>query len=251
MAITGKYAKSVLTFSLGAAVAFAQAAGAPQAGGQAAPSPAAGAQASPQTADKKADAHGQGAHSADHGMSTNKGGGLMVGKTDQDFLIKAAQGGMAEVEMTRLAQEKASSSEVKEVARKLEQDHTKANEQLKQLAAQKNVDLPTDMGKHAATVEKFRNMSGDKFDKEFMKAQVSHHKKDVNEFTKQTNRSMDTDVKAFATATLPTLQEHLRQAEQLQGSTRGRSVDTKTTSDSAAPSTPSTTPNPGASPTKP
>jgi putative membrane protein len=225
-----------MTFSLGAAVAFAQASG-PAAGAQAGST--AGAQSADKAdkADKKSDAHGQGAHSADHGMSTNKGAGLMVGKTDHDFMVKAAQGGMMELEATRLAQEKATSSEVKEFARKLEQDHQKANEQLKQLAAQKNVDLPEDMGKHAAMLEKIRNLSGDKFDKEFMKMQVNHHKKDVNEFQKHANRSMDSDVKAFASATLPTLQQHLQQAQELQGSTRGRSATTQTTSPSTDEST--------------
>jgi putative membrane protein len=228
MAITENLGKTILTFSLGAAVAFAQGAGSQAAGSQA-PSQAGSTAAGAHAADKKTDAHGQGAHSADHGMSTNKGAGLMVGKTDQDFMIKAAQGGMMEIEATRLAQEKATSSEVKEFARKLEQDHQKANEQLKQLAAQKNVDLPSDMGKHAAMVEKIRNLSGDKFDKEFMKMQVNHHKKDVNEFQKQTTRAMDSDVKAFASATLPTLQQHLQEAQQLEGSTRGRSASTQST----------------------
>ena len=216
MAITKKLAKTVMTFSLGAAVAFAQ------------------ATPSPQATDKKTDAHGQGAHSADHGMSTNKGAGLMVGKNDHDFLVTAAQSNMAEIEATRLAQEKASSNEVKEFARKLEQDHQKTSEKLKALAQQKNVDLPTDMGKHAQMVEKVRGLSGDKFDKEFMKMQVSHHKKDVGAFQKQTDRSMDSDVKSFASATLPTLQQHLQEAQQLQGSTRGRSADTAPASSSNA-----------------
>ena len=192
---------------------------------------------SPQVTDKKTDPHGQGAHSADHGMSTYKGAGLMVGKEDQEFLVKVAQDNMAEIEATRLAQEKASSSQVKEFARKLEQDHQKTSEQLKQLALQKNVDLPADMGKNAQAVEKIRGLSGEKFDKEFMKMQVNHHKKDVGAFQKQTERSMDSDVKAFASTTLPTLQQHLQEAQQLQSgaSTRGRSVDTPSEPASNAP----------------
>ena len=217
MAMTKKLAQTIFTFSLGVAVAFAQ------------------ATPSPQVTDKKTDPHGQGAHSADHGMSTNKGAGLMVGKDDHDFLLKVAQENTAEIEAARLAQEKASSSEVKEFARKLEQDHQKTSEQLKVLAQQKNVELPSDMGKHAQAVEKIRGLSGDKFDKEFMKMQVNHHKKDVGAFQKQTERSMDSDVKAFASTTLPTLQQHLQEAQQLQGSTRGRSVDTTPASTSNAP----------------
>jgi putative membrane protein len=215
MRMTEKIAKTILTVSLGSAIAFGQAANAPK----------------PQSSTQ-----GHGNHSADHGMSSNKGAGVLVGKPDEEFMMKAAQGGLMEVEAARLAQEKASSTEIKEFARKLEQDHTKANDQLKQLAAQKNVQLPTDMGQHAATVEKIRNLSGDQFDKAFMKMQVQHHKKDVNEFQKETTRAMDSDVKTFASATLPTLQEHLKQAQDLEGSTRGRKASSSSSSSQGATS---------------
>ena len=229
MAITGNISRTLMTFSLGAAVAFSQAT--PAQSPQATPAPQ--STPSPHATDKKTDPHGQGAHSADHGMSTNKGAGLMVGQTDHDFLVKAAQSGMMEVEAARLAQEKATSNEVKEFARKLEQNHQKANDQLKQIAADKNVQLPADMGKHAAMIEKVRNLSGDKFDKEYMKMQVKHHKSDVSTFQKHADKSMDSDVKAFASATLPTLQQHLQEAQQLQGSTRGRSAPAESTKDSS------------------
>jgi putative membrane protein len=217
MRINGKIAKTVVTLSLGSAMAFAQA-GSSQ--NTPAPKPQSGAQAG--------GGHGQGSHTADHGMSSNKGAGTMVGPADEKFMMEAAQSGMAEVEALRLAQEKASSNEIKEFARKLEQDHTKANDQLKHLAEQKNVQLPGDAGKHKEAVEKIRNLSGDEFDKAFMKMQVKHHKKDVKAFQKEGERAMDSDVKSFASSTLPTLQEHLKSAEELQGSTRGRSPDTKT-----------------------
>jgi len=223
MRINGKIAKTVLTLSLGSAMAFAQA-GSPQ--NTPAPKPQSGAHA--------AGGHGQGSHTADHGMSSNKGAGTMVGPADEKFMMEAAQSGMAEVEVLRLAQEKASSNEIKEFARKLEQDHTKANEQLKHLAEQKNVQLPADAGKHKEGVEKIRNLSGDQFDKAFMKMQVKHHKKDVKEFQKESERAMDSDVKSFASSTLPTLQEHLKSAEGLQGSTRGRRADTSSASGAAS-----------------
>jgi len=148
--------------------------------------------------------------------------GVLVGKSDEQFITKAAQGGMMEVEVGKLAQEKGSSNEVKELGKKLEQDHSKANDQLKQLAENKNVPLPTDMGAEKAAVEKLRALSGDQFDKAFLKMAVKDHKKDINAFQKETNNAMDSDVKEFASKTLPTLQEHLKEAEQLQGSTRGR-----------------------------
>jgi putative membrane protein len=236
MRIHGQITRGILVLAAGSAIAIAQTTGgAPGAGGSQSGAAGSaqggsGSQSGASGADHSGGAghagHGQGQHSADHGMSANKGAGMMVGAADQQFMIKAAQGGLMEVEVARLAQEKASSNEVKEYARKLEQDHQKANDMLKQLASQKNVDLPTDMGPHRQHVDKIRNLSGDRFDQQFMKMQVAHHRKDVNEFQKHTNRAMDSDVRSFASTNLPVLQEHLRQAQDLQGTTRGRSSNT-------------------------
>jgi putative membrane protein len=214
-----------MTICAGAALAAAQT----QPAGSAAPqSGAAGGSGQYTPVEKHA------GHKEDHGMSSNKGAGLMVNAQDQQFMVKAAQGGLMEVEAARLAQEKATSNEIKEFARKLEQDHQKANEDLKKLAAEKNVDLPTDMGQHAAMLEKVRAASGADFDKRWMKMQVQHHKKDVNDFQKQTTRAMDSDVRNFATAKLPTLQQHLATAQQLEQSTRGRKADSSSSSSSGS-----------------
>jgi putative membrane protein len=159
----------------------------------------------------------------------------MVGRQDHEFLTKAAQSGMAEVQVAKLAQEKATSEDVKQFAKDLEQAHSKANEELQKLAEQKGVSLPTDIGKHEKMVTKLNGLSGEKFDKEFAKMQVSHHKKDISEFKKHSGRSMDSDVKAFADAQLPVLQQHLQQAEQVAGSgTRARQAEPGTTSPSSS-----------------
>jgi putative membrane protein len=218
MRVNSKLSKTILTFCTGAALAVAQT---PATGAAGAQSGATGSGAQ-SGAGSHTPVEKHAGHKEDHGMSSSHGAGLMVGQTDQQFIIKAAQGGLMEVEAARLAQEKATSNEIKEYARKLEQDHSKANEQLKKIAAQKNVDLPTDMGHHRAMLDKVRAASGDQFDKQWMKMQVQHHKKDVSDFQKHTNRAMDSDVRSFASATLPTLQEHLRQAQELESSTRGR-----------------------------
>jgi len=209
MNMNGKIAKTVLVFGVGSAMAIAQTS-----------NPASAQNPPAATSSTAKGSHGN--HSADHGMSSAHGMGVLVGKSDEQFITKAAQGGMMEVEVGKLAQEKGSSNEVKELGKKLEQDHSKANDQLKQLAENKNVPLPTDMGAEKAAVEKLRALSGDQFDKAFLKMAVKDHKKDINAFQKETNNAMDSDVKEFASKTLPTLQEHLKEAEQLQGSTRGR-----------------------------
>jgi putative membrane protein len=90
------------------------------------------------------------------------------------------------------------------------------------------------MGTEKAGVEKLRGLSGEQFDKAFLKMAVKDHKKDVSEFQKEGDRAMDSDVKNFASTTLPTLQEHLREAEQLQGSTRGRKASSDMTNKSSS-----------------
>jgi putative membrane protein len=160
---------------------------------------------------------------------------LMVNPTDQAFMMEAARSGLMEVQAATIAQQKAQSPEVKQFAQKLLDDHTKANQELQSLAAQKNVTLPTDMGpKHQAHIAKMQNLSDAQFDRQWMKMQVDHHKKDVREFQKEADRSMDSHVKAFATKTLPTLQEHLQTAQNLQQTaTRSRSASNSSSSTSS------------------
>jgi putative membrane protein len=156
--------------------------------------------------------------------------------------MEAAQGGMMEVQLAQLAQQKTSSDEVKQFAKELEQDHSKANEELKDLAKQKNVELPTDMGpKHQSHVAKLQNMSGDQFDRAYMKQMVDDHKKDVSKFQKQSEKSMDTHVKEFAAKTLPKLQGHLQKAQELNTSTRSRKADTSATGSNSSTNSNSST----------
>jgi putative membrane protein len=166
-------------------------------------------------------------HDATRSRTATAGGELMVGPADQKFMMEAAQGGMMEVQLAQLAQQKASSEEVKEFAKTLEQDHSKANDELKALAQQKNVSLPTEIGaKHQSEVAKLQNMSGEQFDRAYMKMMVDDHKKDVSKFQKESDRAMDSHVKEFAAKTLPTLQSHLQKAQELNTSTRSRKADT-------------------------
>ncbi len=140
----------------------------------------------------------------------------MVGVPDKKFIMEAAMGGMAEVQMAQLAQQKASSEDVKKYAAMLEKDHMKANEELKKVAMQKKVDLPADIGPmHQAHMTKLQALSGEQFDREYKKMMMADHKKDIRSFQKQADRGMDSDVKAFASTTLPTLQEHMNQLQQI------------------------------------
>jgi putative membrane protein len=134
--------------------------------------------------------------------------------SDQHFMKEAAAGGMAEVELGQLAVDKASSPDVKDFAQRMVKDHSQANDKLKQIAMQKNVTLPTSpSAKDEMTKKKLSNMSGEAFDKAYMADMVKDHKKDIAAFQKESTSGQDPDVKQFASQTLPTLQDHLKQAQ--------------------------------------
>lgn len=136
------------------------------------------------------------------------------GSADQHFMIKAAQGGMAEVQLGNLAKDHASSASVKTFGQQMVDDHTKAGDELKSLAAKKNITLPADVdAKDKATIDRLSKLNGAAFDKAYMRDMVADHKKDVAEFQKEANSGKDSDVKDWASKTLPTLQHHLQMAQ--------------------------------------
>jgi len=93
-------------------------------------------------------------------------------------------------------------------------DHTKANDELKQLASSKRVDLPDQVtAKDKMLKERLSKLSGPSFDRAYMENMVKDHKKDVADFNRESNSAKDPDVKHFASKTLPTLKDHLKEAE--------------------------------------
>ncbi len=139
-----------------------------------------------------------------------------MGDTDTTFVQKAAEGGLAEVEFGQLAVQKASSEDVKKFGQRMVDDHTKANEQLKQLATQEHRDLPEKLAaKDKMTKARLEKLSGAQFDKAYMRDMVKDHQKDVAEFQRESRMAKDPAVKSFAEQTLPTLKEHLKEAEKI------------------------------------
>jgi putative membrane protein len=137
-------------------------------------------------------------------------------RADHKFAMAAAMGGMMEVEMGRLAAQKGASDEVRQFGQRMVDDHTKANEELMQLASSKGMTLPTASDpKHQAEMRKLSALSGERFDREYVKMMVKDHKKDVGEFQKEAARGADPELKAFAARTLPTLQEHLQMIQRI------------------------------------
>src|SRR5690242_9473059 len=111
---------------------------------------------------------GQESQDPNHSMSNTKTSPAGMTMSDQHFMKKAAQGGMAEVELGQLAVQKASSDQVKQFGQRMVDDHTKANDQLKQLAAQEHVQLPTQpAAKDKATKARLEKLSGKEFDQAY------------------------------------------------------------------------------------
>lgn len=149
--------------------------------------------------------------------ATKAGAKGSLDASDRKFMENAAMGGMMEVEMGKLGQQKGQGQAVKDFAGKIVTDHTKANDELKALASSKGVTLPSSVDKaHAKHTEELGKKKADRFDHEYMEDMVKDHKKDIAEFEKQAKNGKDADVRAFAEKTLPTLREHLKMAQQVE-----------------------------------
>lgn len=134
---------------------------------------------------------------------------------DLAFAKEAARGGLAEVDLGNMTKDKASNSDVKQFGDKMVTDHSKANDELKSLAEQKNITLPGSMAaKDKATETRLSKLSGDAYDKAYMRDMVADHEHDVAAFKKEANSGKDPDLKAFASKTLPTLEDHLKLAKE-------------------------------------
>jgi putative membrane protein len=135
---------------------------------------------------------------------------------DQRFAVKAAQGGIAEVKLGVLAEDEAASQSVKDFARKMIDDHSKANEKLRAMASKESLNLPADMDSASqATYDRLSKLSGDEFDQEYTKAMLEDHQKDIAEFQKESRDGRDNALRTFATQTLPTVEEHLQLIQQI------------------------------------
>lgn len=151
--------------------------------------------------------------------------GAMAGGTaaklsggDRTFVEKAAINGMAEVAMGKMAQDKGSSDAVKQFGARMVTDHTKANDELMQIASSKGVQPPADLDrKHKAESDKLSKLSGADFDRAYLKSQVAGHKDTASLLEKQSKSGRDADLKAFAAKTLPVVQDHMKMLSGMNG----------------------------------
>jgi putative membrane protein len=135
---------------------------------------------------------------------------------DAAFYKHAAEGGMAEVELGNLAQQKSTSSPVKDFGALMVKDHSAANDKLKAIAASKDISLPKSPSmSQMATKVKLEALSGDTFDKSYVTGMIKDHQEDIAMFEREAASGQDPDAKAFAAATLPTLRTHLQKIQSI------------------------------------
>lgn len=143
--------------------------------------------------------------------------GVVTDEKSKEFLTKAANSGMAEVQLAKLAQQKATIDAVKSFAAMLERDHTAANDQVKSFATQRNVSLPaTPSDDKQKMYDDMQKMTGKNFDKEYISMMVKSHNDGITLFEDTKANASDIDVKNFADKTLPTLKMHLDSAKAIQ-----------------------------------
>jgi putative membrane protein len=155
---------------------------------------------------------------------------------------EAAVSAAGQAELSRLAAQKALNPAVKQFAERVAAEQGKASDQLKAIAAQKNIAIPTELeGKHKKALEKLSKVSPEDFDREYMSRMLDDHKDGVSDFRKIAKADGESEVKTFAAATLPTLEENLRLAEQFEQANRR---ETRGTTGTLPPDSPRPRPDP-------
>lgn len=153
---------------------------------------------------------------ADSGAKAAKGG------ADAKFAMMVAQSDLAEIQISNMALQKSNSDQVKKLAQKIVDDHTKSSDALKQIASKKGMSVPTETdARHKALAKKLEAESGTQFDKDYIDANVKDHHKVVAAFQKESNDGKDADIKGFAAQFLPAIQEHTTMLDQAKSSTSG------------------------------
>ena len=148
--------------------------------------------------------------------------GTAFAATSNDFVDKAAAGGIAEVETSRLALEKSSSADIKAFANMMITDHSKANDELAALAKKNDIEMPDSTTLVKQAKEKILDLRDESFDAAYANNQVKAHEDTLSLFKKEANTVTDdktkgaTDLKGFAQKMLPALEKHLQMAKKLQ-----------------------------------
>jgi len=132
------------------------------------------------------------------------------------FAKKAAAGGLMEVEAGKVAMEKSKNASVTSLAEMIVSDHTKANEELKGLASEKKIVLPTELDSNQKShLDKLKSLSGNEFDQTYLNMMSEDHRKDIQMFEDASKNLRDKDVRNFASKTLPVLKKHAEAVDRI------------------------------------
>jgi putative membrane protein len=153
---------------------------------------------------------------ADPGRSVTKGLVMKTNRVDAKFAVDVADGGMAEVELGKLAQQKATNPQIKEFAGMMVTDHSAANNKMKNIAKDKGITLPQVLGNYQQKLKKeISDKSGKDFDRAYVAAMIKDHKETIKTFEVALKELRDTSLRTFASNTLPTLKKHLSAIEKI------------------------------------
>jgi len=152
---------------------------------------------------------------------------------DQHFVLTASEADLAEINLGRLASQRASNKDVKEFGQKMVEDHGKSSKELLAIVNKKGIKAATQMSKkHEAAMAELSRLQGAEFDKHYMKHMVMGHGHAVKLFEDESNNGSDADIKAFASKTLPVIQEHHRMAKSIADKVQSGGSDTNKTTGS-------------------
>lgn len=157
-------------------------------------------------------------------LAQTNAAGKSLASADKNFARRAAQSGMAEIQMGKLAADKATTPSLKAFGQRMVEDHTKANEQLKSIDRRVGITPPEGINaKEQATFDSLSRLSGAAFDRAYARVILADHREDIKEFRKEANSGANPELKAFAAQTLPTLRNHLNSIRsiELNGTTEG------------------------------
>jgi putative membrane protein len=138
-----------------------------------------------------------------------------LGEADRAFIKMAASSGQAEIQLGKLAAERADGAEVRDFAKRLEKDHTQANLELLKILDAQRIDISRDMEPYQATAAYLSQLRGAEFDRAYVQHMVKAHEEAVSQFTAEAKEGRNPELKAYAAKVLPTLQAHLQRARDL------------------------------------
>jgi putative membrane protein len=151
-----------------------------------------------------------------------RGASQATGQSDRAFAVQAAIAGLAEVETAKLAKKRASSDAIREMAEKMVDDHSRANDRLTSIAANQNITLPKAMeAAQQRDVDRLQKLSGQAFDRALLAHERQAHREAIALYSKQAESGSNAELKKFAADQLPKLREHLEQVEKLQRQSGG------------------------------